>query len=87
MFGLFALDVDARLDGRIGFIFAVLHALPFYVLFAPRAGIVLTPRYADVMAATPGQTPGTWPLAALIVLLLASLIAADYLLFASAWLR
>lgn len=87
MFGLFALDVDARLDGRIGFIFAVLHSLPFYVLFAPRAGIVLTPRYADVIAATPGQSPSSWPLAVLVVVILASLILADYLLFASAWLR
>jgi dolichyl-phosphate-mannose--protein O-mannosyl transferase len=77
MFGLFALTID----GRAGFVFAMLHALPFYVLFSPRAGFVLSRTYKDVMAATPGESPGSWLLAMLIIALLAALVAADYQLF------
>lgn len=77
MFGLYTLT----LDGRAGFIFAVLHALPFYVLFSPRAGYVLTREYADVIAATPGHEPGTWPLAFFIVTLLCGLVGIDYLFY------
>lgn len=77
MFGLFALTID----GRAGFIFAMLHALPFYVLFSPRAGFVLSRTYKEVVAVTPGEAPGSWPLAMLVVALLAGLIVADYALF------
>lgn len=77
MFGLYALTVD----GRTGFIFAVLHALPFYVLFSPRAGYVLSREYADIIAATPGHDPGTWPLAFFILALLCGLVGIDYFFF------
>ena len=82
-FGLFALTVD----GRVAFVFAVLHALPFYVLFSARAAFVLSRRYADVMALTPGQRPGSWPLAVVIVALLATLITVDGVFFAPGWSR
>lgn len=78
MFGLFALTID----GRTGFVFAMLHSLPFYVLFSPRAGVVLSQTYEEVVAATPGRRPGSWPLATLIVALLCALLLADYALFA-----
>jgi len=73
-------------DGRIGFVFAVLHALPFFVLFSSRAGYILTPRYKVAMALTPELAPSTWPLAALIVSLLVSLVVADALLFSPLWM-
>lgn len=73
-------------DGRIGFIFAVLHALPFFILFSSRAGYILSPRYKVAMALTPELAPSTWPLAALIVSLLMSLVVADALLFSPLWI-
>lgn len=73
-------------DGRIGFIFAVLHALPFFILFSSRAGYILSPRYKVAMALTPELAPNTWPLAALIVSLLMSLVVADALLFSPLWI-
>lgn len=73
-------------DGRIGFIFAVLHALPFFVLFSSRAGYILTPRYKVAMALTPELAPNTWPLAALIVALLVTLVIADALIFSPLWM-
>jgi len=74
-------------DGRFAFVFAVLHALPFYILLSPRAGYVLSRPYADVVAATPGERPGTWPLALLIAVLLAGLIVADYWFFSPLWMQ
>lgn len=70
MLGLYALTVDSR----VGFTFAVLHALPFYILFSSRAAYVLSQRYADVMAITAGERPSAWLLALLIATLLATLL-------------
>jgi hypothetical protein len=87
LLGGFTLGLFMRTtDGRIGFVFAVLHALPFFVLFSSRAGYILTPRYKVAMALTPELAPNTWPLAALIVSLLLSLILADALIFSPLWM-
>ncbi len=80
-FGLFALTVN----GRVAFVFAVLHALPFYVLFSSRALFVLSARYGDVVAMTPGQRPGSWLLALGIIGVLVALVVVDSLLLAPLW--
>ena len=63
-FGLFALAIDTH----AGFIFAILHALPFYILFGPRAGYVLSPGYGAIVAAAPGRVGGSALLAVLIAI-------------------
>lgn len=80
-FGLFAMTVS----GRVAFVFAVLHALPFYVLFSPRAVFVLSSRYADAVAMTPGQRPGSWSLALLIIVIMGALVLIDSVLLAPLW--
>lgn len=77
-FGLFALAIDTH----AGFVFAVLHALPFYILFGPRAGYVLSPGYAGIVAAAPGRVAGSALLAVLIAVLFVVLIAADIFVLA-----
>lgn len=81
-FGLFALTVS----GRVAFVFAMLHALPFYILFSSRAVFVLSARYADVMALTPGQRPDAWPLGLLIIAFMAAMVAIDSLLLTPLWM-
>ncbi len=74
-FGLFTLTSESH----AGFVFALLHSLPFYILFGPKAGYVLSPAYAAVVAATPGRVPGAFLLALLIAAVFVGLIATDFL--------
>ena len=77
-FGLFALAIDTH----AGFVFAILHSLPFYILFGPRAGYVLSPGYAAIVSAAPGRVGGSALLAVLIAVVFVMLIAADVFVLA-----
>lgn len=80
-FGLVAI----RTGGQVAFVFAVLHALPFYVLFSSRASFVLSTRYLDAVAMTPGRKPGSFALAACIIALMAALIIFDSVILEPLW--
>lgn len=80
-FGLIAI----RTGGQVAFVFAVLHALPFYVLFSSRAAFVLSTRYLDAVALTPGRKPGSFALAACIIALMAGLIVFDTVILEPLW--
>ena len=64
----------------VAFMFALAHALPFYLLFSRRAGYVLSPEFRRVVAATAGHTPGSVALAGAIAALFALLLVADHVL-------
>ncbi|MEM6638476.1 MAG: hypothetical protein AAF610_01100 [Pseudomonadota bacterium] len=88
LFGGFAFGLLAyTINGRAAFVFAVLHALPFYVLFSSRAVFVLSRRYADVIALTPGQRPAAWRHALIITAFLAMMVLLDGVMRAPLWLQ